>query len=84
MLNDDRLRVYGPDRWRIPVGWTASPTRLPVPCKACHASILFMTSDKSGKAAPFDPIADDAGANAVSVTHFATCPDAKRFRHARR
>jgi len=42
----------------------------PGTCKGCGAAILWVTT-KNGKAAPYDPDGE---------THWATCPNAKRFK----
>lgn len=45
-----------------------------VGCKGCGAPIGYAVVVKSGKKMPFDPRSED------KVSHYATCPQAERFR----
>lgn len=45
----------------------------PSACRSCGATVLFVRSRKSGKMAPL---------NGDGTSHFATCPDAKRWRRS--
>lgn len=59
-----------PEGWTIPDGYTFDNLGH---CKACDAPMAWCTT-KAGKRAPL---------NADGTSHFATCPDAQRFRKAR-
>lgn len=62
-------------------------------CNGCGASIIWRET-KSGKLAPFDALQGvcpkcvgagcaNCGEGMVWVSHFATCPDAAKFRRAK-
>jgi hypothetical protein len=55
--------------WVIPDGWLHLGD-LPSHCRSCGARVLWLES-KNGKRAPI---------NQDGVNHFATCPDANRWR----
>jgi len=47
------------------------PDPRPARCRSCQASILWVVTVKAGKRAPIDP---------DGISHFATCPEAERWR----
>lgn len=55
---------------RRPEGWTIRGTGV---CRACSARISWAETP-TGRTAPLDP---------DGTSHFATCPDAERFRRSR-
>ena len=55
----------------LPAGWTADN---PGHCRSCGADIVWAVNDKSGRRSLFNP---------DGTSHFATCPDAKAWRHNR-
>jgi hypothetical protein len=59
--------------YKLPDGWTADNAS---DCRSCGAPIMWAKNDKSGKKAPFDPLHEGD----VSVSHFATCPQAAAWR----
>jgi hypothetical protein len=67
--------------WELPGVWLLDADPHRSECRSCHAPVLWAKHAQSGKRAPFDPLpkADTSGAT-VSANHFATCPDAARWR----
>lgn len=65
--------------WLIPDGYQLKPGSKPVHCRSCQAAVLFATSEKTGKASPFDAV-PNIHEPTPSVSHFATCPQAARWR----
>jgi hypothetical protein len=57
--------------WTQPDGWTLVAI---APCRGCRELIAWARTP-AGRQAPLDR---------DGVSHFATCPDAERFRRARR
>lgn len=73
--------VFGDHAWNLPPGWNLRRDEKPTTCRSCNASVLFAIAEKSGRSAPFDPLAPhDVGSKTVSVSHFATCPNAAQHR----
>jgi hypothetical protein len=74
--------VDGDMAWEIPAGWLVDDQAHAARCRSCHRPVLWVRNAKSGKAAPFDAIAPDAVLDGltVSVSHFATCPEADSWR----
>jgi hypothetical protein len=58
--------------WVIPEGWLYLGD-IPTHCRSCDALVLWLEST-NGKRAPMNP---------DGVSHFATCPDADRWRKKR-
>lgn len=57
--------------WIVPAGYT--PIRLGA-CRGCHVQVAWLESLR-GRPCPFDR---------DGISHFATCPEAPRFRAGRR
>lgn len=55
--------------WIIPEDWLYLGD-IPARCRSCDARVLWLES-KNGKRSPFDP---------DGISHFATCPQADRWR----
>lgn len=54
-------------------------------CKGCGKDIVYIVSAKTGKPMPVNPecvsvVTEDGVVVRGHVSHFATCPDAARFR----
>jgi hypothetical protein len=56
--------------WVIPANWSFLGDK-PGFCRSCHATVIWLQSDKSRKFSPFNP---------DGVNHFASCPDATAWR----
>lgn len=56
--------------WTIPTGYTAELREPPARCRSCGAEVLWTTTP-AGKRSPLDR---------DGKSHFATCPDAARWR----
>ena len=67
--------------WQIPEGWPVwrAAKAEPTHCRSCQAPVLFAQNDKTGKSSPFDPV-PNIHEPVDSVSHFATCPQAAKWR----
>lgn len=65
--------------FEIPAGWRLEPEPHVSACRSCRAPVMWATNEQSGKRMPFDP-ASDRLTPPISVSHFATCPDAQKWR----
>lgn len=77
--------ISGVLSWELPGLWMLDDDPHQSSCRSCAAPILWARNAASGKRAPFDPL--PAGTplegQTVSGNHFATCPDADRWRKPR-
>lgn len=69
--------VDGDLTFEIPGTWDIADDAHVSHCRSCQAPIMWCTNAASGKRAPFDPVNPKIG---VSTSHFASCPDAARWR----
>lgn len=75
----DEHRSLAGRMWLLPEGFTLGHRTAPTQCRSCGSWMLFAKNEKTGKASPFDPV-NNIHDGSLSVSHFATCPDAPRWR----
>jgi len=56
--------------WILP-DWAVYREGAPTTCRSCRAVVLWVESRSTGKRAPINP---------DGISHFATCPDAAKWR----
>lgn len=59
--------------WEIP-SWAIYLGDMPTTCRSCSAVVLWIESKAKAKRAPINP---------DGTSHFATCPDAEKWRKAK-
>lgn len=62
---------HPPPGWQVPDNWRFVNLGR---CRSCRAPIQWCRHHVSARSAPFDP---------DGTSHFATCPDAPKWRHDR-
>ncbi len=73
----DRTLTFGGGviRFTVPAGASFVYSVRPTHCRSCDAPVLFVNVTRTGRRSPIDP---------DGTSHFATCPDAARWRRSKR
>lgn len=60
---------------KLPEGWRLGVRNFRGSCRSCSAEILWATHEKTGRRSPFD---------LAGTSHFASCPEAAKWRRSRK